>query len=153
MKYIIYSALFILQFHSAFADYSFLLRDKRYPERPFTVNLPSSNTEGIASFESYLLKGTVTIDENGNPVIGVVNGELIKANLSSRHNWDFTLDGKTVGFADFTTEVCDGQFLDIENDPDYWFNTVGNFCPWNTRGLTDEIRRNGKVIFKRSSRR
>lgn len=140
---------FVLPLQSVFADYKFLLRDKRYPERPFTVNLSSSNTEGIASFESYLVKGSVIVDAEGNPEIGIINGDLITAQRSAKHAWDFTLNGETLGFADFTTEVCDGQFLDIENDPDYWFHTVGNFCPWNTRGLTDEIRKDGKVIFKR----
>ncbi len=149
MKFIIFSLLLILQLNTAFADYSFLLRDKRYPERPFTVNLSSSNAEGIASFESYLMKGRVVVDAEGNPEIGIINGDLITAHRSAKHAWDFTLNGETLGFADLTTEVCDGQFLDIESDPDYWFNTVGNFCPWNTRGLTDEIRKNGKVIFKR----
>lgn len=152
MKFIICSILFILQLHPAFAGYSFLMSDKRYPERKFSVSLSSSNTEGVASFEAYLVKGQVIVDELGNPDIGIINGDLITAQRSVKHDWDFTLNGNTLGFADFTTEVCDGQFLDIENDPDYWFNTVGNFCPWNTRGLMDEIRRDGKIIFKRSGR-
>ncbi len=146
---IICTIIFLLSFQSAFAGYSFLLRDKRYPERPFSVSLPFSNRGGVASFEAYLVKGNVVLDSQGNPQIGVINGDLIEAQRSLRHHWDFTLDGSTLGFADFTTEVCDGQFLDIENDPDYWFNTVGNFCPWSTRSLVDEIRKNGKIIYLR----
>jgi hypothetical protein len=149
MKSVLLSFLLIFPFQFSFAGYSFLLRDKRYPDRPFTVTLPSSNAEGTASFESYLVKGRVVVDEKGNPEIGIVNGDLVPGRRSSHHDWDFELDGRTLGFADMTTEVCDGQFLDIENDPDYWFHTVGNFCPWNTRALTDEIRKNGKLIFRR----
>jgi hypothetical protein len=95
------------------------------------------------------VKGRVVLDQDGNPEIGIISGELTAATRSSRHDWDFKLNESTIEFADFTTEVCDGQFLDIENDPDYWFNTVGRFCPWSTRMLIDEIRRDGKLIYFR----
>lgn len=132
---------------AAFAHYTLLLKDSRYPERPFTVEV--KNTYGIDSLESYFVKGSVPLDDNGNPAIGVVNGSLVPSARSAGHDWDFALDPADVAFADFTIELCDGQFTDIENDPDYWMSTVGQYCPWSTRSLVQEIRRNGKVIFKR----
>lgn len=134
---------------SASASYSLLLRDSRYPQRPFTVNVPDSNSEGISSLESYLTKGIVTRDENGSPEIGIVNGTLIHSQKNAKHDWDFALSPDDVSFSDFTIELCDGQFTDIENDPDYWFSTVAQFCPWNTRNLIQEIRKNGKLIYRR----
>lgn len=133
----------------AVADYTFLLRNKRYPERPFTVELPSTNAAGMRSFEFYLKRGHVLRESNGDPRIGVVTGPLIQKSRGPRHDWDFALDPSELEFADLTIELCDGQFRDIEADPEYWFQTVGIFCPWGTRGLVDEIRRDGKIIYRR----
>lgn len=149
MKTIFCAFLVFCFCQSAFAGYTLLLKDDRYPARPFTVELPDSNEVGIASLESYFVKGKVVLDERGNPEIGVVNGLLVHSSRSVKHDWSFALDPKDLAFADNTIELCDGQFTDIENDPDYWFNTVGQFCPWSTRSLVQEIRKNGKIIFKR----
>jgi hypothetical protein len=125
------------------------MRDKRYPERPFFVRLFPTNREGIRSFESYLQKGNVVLDEQGNPAIGIMSGPVIHTTRTPVHDWDFTIDGHSLEFADRTQELCDAQFLDVEQNPDYWFHTVGRLCPWFTRFLVQEIKRNGKVIYHR----
>ncbi|MFL5785656.1 MAG: hypothetical protein ACJ76H_13655 [Bacteriovoracaceae bacterium] len=143
-------ALFLILLSStAFADYTFLMRDKRAPDRPFFVRLFSSNHPGINSFESYLQKGTVTLDEQGNPAIGVMSGPLIHTARTPMHDWDFSIDGHSLEFADLTQELCDATFMDVESNEDYWFNTVGRLCPWFTRFLVQEIQKNGKVIYHR----
>jgi hypothetical protein len=149
MKRFFVTFLFTIPLSTAFADYTFLMRDKRYPERPFTALLPSSNREGIKSFESYLVKGSVIPDEEGNPSVGIISGELMQATRNSGHDWDFAFRPSTIEFSDVTMELCDGQFLDVENNPDYWMGTVGRLCPWFTKFLIQEIRRDGRILYHR----
>lgn len=133
----------------AFADYIFMMRDERLPTRPFTVVLPDSNPSGISSLEAYFKDGDVVVDENGDPAIGIMNGELLRSPRTRFHDWDFTLEGRTLEFSDLSAEVCDGRFSDVEDAPDYWFGTVRNFCPWSTRRWIRKIWKNGKLIFSR----
>lgn len=130
--------------------YSLILVNPRTPERPFLVNIPQSNSYGIQSLESYLAQdGSVEVDQDGNPVMGVMIGDLMHTSPSPSHPWSFNL--RDVSFADQTVEVCDGQFTDIENDPDYWFQNVGYFCPWSTRYMIQKIYRKNKLIYKREA--
>jgi hypothetical protein len=44
--------------------------------------------------------------------------------------WTWHVDPDDVEFADFTIELCDGLPSHIEDDLDYWVDTVGSYCPW-----------------------
>jgi hypothetical protein len=39
----------------------------------------------------------------------------------------------TISFAEATIELCDGCPQFLEDDLDYWIDTVQHFCPWTTR--------------------
>jgi hypothetical protein len=41
--------------------------------------------------------------------------------------------------AEMTIELCDGLPSYVENDLDYWVDTVGRFCPWQAEltSITD----------------
>ncbi|MEE9217912.1 MAG: PQQ-dependent sugar dehydrogenase [Acidobacteriota bacterium] len=45
--------------------------------------------------------------------------------------WSWHVDPQQVSFADFTIEVCDGLPSDIEQNKEYWLETVGSYCPWS----------------------
>ncbi len=55
--------------------------------------------------------------------------------------WTWHTDPAEVAFADATIELCDGLPSDIEADKNYWFNTVGGFCPWSAVVVAVEDRR------------
>ena len=35
--------------------------------------------------------------------------------------------------AEITMELCDGLPSHVEEDIDYWVDTVGRFCPWSAK--------------------
>lgn len=81
---------------------------------------------------------TVLIDqlralENGESTASIPNGELLDGPGQGDHNapWSWHLDPDTTRMADVTIEVCDGRPSFVEEDQDYWLNTVERFCPWN----------------------
>lgn len=68
----------------------------------------------------------------------IVNGELRRGDGGFNAPYDWHLDPATVAFADATIEVCDGCPERIEDDLDYWIETVERFCPWTTRVVERE---------------
>lgn len=63
----------------------------------------------------------------------IITGALARGNGGFNSNWSWHLVPGTISFADVTTEVCDGCPQMVEDDVDYWVDTVGQFCPWTTR--------------------
>ncbi len=46
--------------------------------------------------------------------------------------WSWHLDPSTVTFAEAAIELCDGRPSFIEENLNYWLNTVRSFCPWGS---------------------
>lgn len=134
---------------AAQTTYTLTLLDEREPERPFLVKVDAKNTLGIKSLESYLRDGIVVRDEEGNPEIGIANGPVEEVIPHTLHEWSFRIDPKKVEFADLTTEVCDGNFMYVEEHLEEWLSSVGRYCPWSTKRLVKEIRRGKKILFSR----
>lgn len=63
----------------------------------------------------------------------VLTAELRPGSGSFNRPYSWHMDPATVDFADLTIEVCDGCPNDVQQDLDYWLNTVGRFCPWSSR--------------------
>lgn len=62
----------------------------------------------------------------------IVTGPLVRGDGGFNAPWSWHLDPDSVTFADVTVEVCDGCPHMVEEDLDYWVDTVGRFCPWST---------------------
>ncbi len=133
----------------AFPAYTLRLVDYRNPDRPFVAEILKNNPEGISSFEAYLTDGQVTLDEEGNPAIGILTGPVQRVRPSAQHAWKFRVDPKKIQFADFTIELCDGPFAYVEENLDEWIRDVGIYCPWSTRSLVKEIRKGKQILFYR----
>ncbi|MEE8373240.1 MAG: hypothetical protein V3R87_05980 [Dehalococcoidia bacterium] len=43
--------------------------------------------------------------------------------------WSWHIDPQDVVMAEITMELCDGLPSHVEEDVDYWVDTVGSFCP------------------------
>ena len=52
--------------------------------------------------------------------------------MPAGHNepWSWHLDPVDIEMAEFTIELCDAAPGTVEEDLDYWLNTVGRYCPW-----------------------
>ncbi|HYH12064.1 MAG TPA: hypothetical protein VD789_06890 [Thermomicrobiales bacterium] len=84
-----------------------------------TFRAELSQPEDIAAVEAALA---------GDGNAGIPNGTLAYGDggVNAPHEWhmvDTTL-------ADMTIELCDGTATMVDNDLEYWVETVGQFCPW-----------------------
>ena len=64
---------------------------------------------------------------------GNLNGDLKAGSGGVNEPWSWHLDPATVHVADLTMEVCDGRPSMVEEDLDYWLETVERYCPWGAR--------------------
>jgi TusA-related sulfurtransferase len=80
---------------------------------PETIRLLTENYEG----------------KNGMHVTGV----LVRGDGGFNSPWPWHLDPDTVRMAEISIELCDGRPSLIEEDLDYWLDTVGNYCPWSSK--------------------
>jgi hypothetical protein len=51
-------------------------------------------------------------------------------------NWHFLPDQWTL--TEFAIELCDGNAELVNQDVDYWVDTVGQFCPWGSYAAQEE---------------
>jgi hypothetical protein len=70
---------------------------------------------------------------------GNLNGVLKPGDGGVNTPWSWHLDPETVQVADLTMEVCDGRPSMVEEDLDYWLESVERYCPWGAR-VTARIR-------------
>lgn len=61
-----------------------------------------------------------------------LNGEIQYGRETNNpiYSWHFVTDAWDL--VELAIEVCDGRPSDVENDKQYWIETVGSFCPWSS---------------------
>lgn len=64
---------------------------------------------------------------------GVVLGTLAAGDGGFNQPWSWHLVPGSIEVPDLAIEVCDGTPSMVENDLEYWLDTVGQFCPWGAR--------------------
>jgi len=62
-----------------------------------------------------------------------VTGTLASGNGGFNYQYSWHLDPSTVRMADMSIEVCDGTPSYVEQNLDYWLNTVHSYCPWASK--------------------
>ena len=70
----------------------------------------------------------------------IINAELARGDGGFNTGYGWHMKPSTVTFADMTIELCDGRPSDVQADIDYWVDTVGRYCPWGGR-IVSEIGR------------
>jgi hypothetical protein len=72
----------------------------------------------------------------GDGYAGIPNGRLEPGDggINTGHDWQQV----DVELVDMAIEVCDGNASDIDDDLDYWLDTVGQYCPWDARVIAVE---------------
>lgn len=84
----------------------------------FVVEVRSA--EQVAALEARLASGEE----------GVLSGELAAGDAGYNEPWSWHMVPSTVEGPDMSIEVCDGRPSMVEDDLDYWIETVERFCPW-----------------------
>jgi hypothetical protein len=69
--------------------------------------------------------------ERGESQATIPSGKIIGEPVFYNAPWSWHIDPMDIQMAEFTIEVCSGLPSHVENDLDYWVNTVGRFCPWS----------------------
>jgi hypothetical protein len=69
--------------------------------------------------------------QRGESEAAIPSGKIIGEPVFYNQPWSWHIDPVDVHMAEFTIEVCSGLPSHVENDIDYWVNTVGRFCPWS----------------------
>ena len=79
--------------------------------------------EEVAAMEARLASG----------VEGVISGDLIEGDGGYNGPWSWHLDPASVHVPDLAIELCDGRPSMVEEDLEYWLESVGQFCPWGAK--------------------
>jgi hypothetical protein len=71
----------------------------------------------------------------GTSDASIPNGALRRGAGPSDYNapWGWHMDPEDVSMAEVTIELCDGRPSMVDEDLDYWIDTVGRFCPWSAQ--------------------
>jgi len=70
---------------------------------------------------------------------GVVIGDIEAGAAGHNQPWSWHMVPSTVHTADASIELCDGRPSLVEDDLEYWLDTVGQFCPWGAK-VVERIR-------------
>ncbi|HJU67208.1 MAG TPA: hypothetical protein VJ650_03100 [Gemmatimonadaceae bacterium] len=65
--------------------------------------------------------------------LGVVAGRLVRGDGGFNAPWSWHLDPLSIEVPDASIELCDGRPSMVQNDLDYWVDTVHTYCPWSAR--------------------
>lgn len=68
--------------------------------------------------------------QRGESQATIPSGRLVEGSKCYNLPWSWHIDPEDVHMAEFTIELCDGLPSNVEDNLDYWINTVGRFCPW-----------------------
>ena len=62
-----------------------------------------------------------------------VTGTVIRGDGGFNSPWSWHLDPGSVRLAEVSIELCDGRPSLVEENLDYWLDTVHNYCPWSSK--------------------
>ncbi len=69
--------------------------------------------------------------EAGTSNATIPSGKLLRGQVSYNKPWSWHIDSEDIVMAEITIELCDGLPSHVEENLDYWVDTVGRFCPWS----------------------
>lgn len=67
----------------------------------------------------------------------IINGKLAAGDGGHNLPWRWHFVPNEWELTKTAIELCDGQPSDIDQDPEYWIDSVGRYCPWNSRILRE----------------
>lgn len=73
--------------------------------------------------------------QRGTGSANIPNGRILRGSGQADHNepWSWHLDPEQIEMSEVTIELCDGAPSFVEEELDYFVETVGRYCPWSVR--------------------
>jgi hypothetical protein len=71
--------------------------------------------------------------QRGESQAAIPSGRIIAEPVFYNQPWSWHIDPMDIQMAEFTIEVCSGLPSHVENDLDYWVNSIQRFCPWSAK--------------------
>ena len=71
--------------------------------------------------------------QRGESEAGIPSGRLVRGPVFYNEPWSWHIDSEDIHMAELTIELCDGTPSQVEENLDYWLQTVQRFCPWSAR--------------------
>ena len=63
-----------------------------------------------------------------------INGTIVRGNGDYNYDWSWRFEDNTWTIVEISIELCDGNPFYIEENLDYYINTInGNYCPWSSQ--------------------
>jgi len=138
---------------SDFRDYQLAFRIEPYPldEKPidsseYRLNLVIDKIETLSggilvTFQviderySMFITNENTIEqvfavERGESDARIPSGRIVEGAVFYNQPWSWHIDPEDIHMAEITIELCDGTPSMVEENLDYWLQSVGRFCPW-----------------------
>lgn len=69
--------------------------------------------------------------QRGESQATIPSGKLVEGSKCYNLPWSWHIDPQDVHMAESTIALCDGLPSHVEDNLDYWIDTVGRLCPWS----------------------
>ena len=66
-----------------------------------------------------------------------ISGDILRGANGINNGYSWHLRPASVEFADFTIELCDGMPSYVEENVDYYVDTVKRYCPWGAKVVSE----------------
>ena len=66
-----------------------------------------------------------------------VNGTLARGDGGYNAPWHWRIEDNRWQLAEMSIELCDGRPSFVDEDLDYWVDTVKRYCPWSSYVLEE----------------
>jgi hypothetical protein len=66
-----------------------------------------------------------------------ISGDILRGNGGINSGYSWHLKPASVEFADLTIELCDGMPSYVEENVDYYVDTVKRYCPWGAKVVSE----------------
>ena len=117
------------------------IRDSDYRLRLKVDKNPALSGGILATFDvvgerySIFITNSNTIEQvlavqRGESNATIPSGRLVRGSVFYNEPWSWHIDSEDIHMAEVTIELCDGTPSQVEDNLDYWLQTVERFCPW-----------------------
>lgn len=69
--------------------------------------------------------------QRGESDARIPSGRIVDGPVFYNQPWSWHIDPQDIHMAELTIELCDGTPSMVEENLEYWLDTVGRFCPWS----------------------
>jgi hypothetical protein len=71
--------------------------------------------------------------QRGEGEAAIPSGRLVRGSVFYNEPWSWHIDSDDIQMAEVIIELCDGTPSQVEDNLDYWLQSIQRFCPWSAR--------------------